>query len=68
MKKRRETHTALIKLNGIREGIKSDLEVLENRRNNIHDKHRKLLEYKIGRNTQYIKDLDYIELELRDKL
>lgn len=65
---RRETHTALIKLNGIREGVLSDVEVLENRRGSVKDNQRKLLEYKIGRNQQYIKDLDYIELDLREKL
>lgn len=62
------THTKLIKLNGVREALKSDLDDLERLRKGISDNQRAKLEYKIERLKGYIKDLDFSELELREEL
>lgn len=61
-------HTGLIKINGIREQITHDLEDLEKLRSGIHEKQRAKLEHKIDQRKHWIKELNSIELELREEL
>lgn len=65
---RRETHTLLIKLNGIRERASIHLENLKRQRSSVSDNNRGKLESVIGHRELDIKEIDYIELELREKL
>ena len=65
---RTETHTALIKLNGIRVKLQDELEDYESKRETIHDSRRAELETKIGSRKVMISDLNSIELDIKDKL
>lgn len=61
-------HTALIKINGIREQINHELEDLESMRKTIHDKQRAKLEYRIEKRKHWIRELNTIQLEFREEL
>ena len=64
----RDIHDLLIKINGIRESLKADLEDLQGKRGRVAEKSIHELEYKIGRRETEIKDLDSMELSLRSHL
>jgi hypothetical protein len=66
--KRRMIHTKLIKLNGVREAIKLEIAELESMRKGINERQRAKLEMKIANRKQWIKDLDFSELEIREEL
>jgi len=61
-------HTALIKVNGIREKIMLEKAELEHMRKGISDKQRARLEMKISNYGLWIKELNDIELEFREEL
>ena len=61
-------HTALIKVNGIREKIMLEKAELEHMRKGISDKQRARLEMKISNYDLWIKELNDIELEFREEL
>lgn len=63
-----DIHSLLIKINGIRESLKSDLKDLKGKRGRVAEKSIHELEYKIGRRETEIKDLDSMELSLRSHL
>ena len=55
-------HTALIKINGIKESIKLEVAELEAMRKGISERQRAKLEMKIANRKQWIKDLNFIDL------
>jgi len=61
-------HTALIKVNGIREKIMLEKAELEHMRKGISDNQRARLEMKISNYDLWIKELNDIELEFREEL
>lgn len=61
-------HTALIKINGVREAIKLEVAELEAMRKGIHERQRAKLEMKITHRKNWINELDSIELDFRDEL
>ena len=61
-------HTALIKVNGLRESITLEVAELESMRSGINERQRANLEMKIANRKLWIKQLNDIELELREEL
>ena len=61
-------HTGLIKINGVRESIKLEVAELEAMRKGINERQRANLEMKIANRKEWVKELDSIELELREEL
>jgi len=61
-------HTALIKINGVRESIKLEVAELEAMIKGITERQRAKLEMKISHRKEWVKELDSIELDLRDEL
>ena len=68
MNKRKMIHTGLIKLNGVREAIKLEIAEMEAMRKGINERQRANLEMKIANRKQWVKDLDFSDLELRGEL
>jgi len=68
MNKRIMIHTGLIKINGVRESIKLEVAELEAMRKGINERQRANLEMKIANRKEWVKELDSIELELREEL
>jgi hypothetical protein len=66
--KRRMIHTILIKINGIRVKLQDELEEFKNMRDNVSDSQRSKLETRIGSRESMIKELDIIELNIREEL
>ena len=62
------THTTLIKLNGVKAKLQDELEELRNMRNGINDNQRSKLEIRIGSREVMIKELEIIELNIREEL
>ena len=63
-----EIQTILIKLNGVRESLQYDLEDLKAKRGQVSESMISVLETKIGRRETEIKDLNSMELDLREHL
>lgn len=61
-------HTGLIKLNGVREAIKLEIAEMEAIRKGINERQRANLEMKISNRKLWVKELNDIELELREEL
>ena len=61
-------HTALIKINGVRESIKLEVAELEAMRKGINERQRANLEMKIANRKLWIKELNDIELDFREEL
>jgi hypothetical protein len=61
-------HTALIKINGLREKITLEVAELEAMRNGITERQRAKLEMKIAHRKEWVKELNDIELDFRDEL
>ena len=61
-------HTALIKINGVRESIKLEVAELEAMRKGINERQRANLEMKIANRKLWVKELNDIELEFREEL
>jgi hypothetical protein len=61
-------HTALIKINGVREKICLEISELEHMRKGINERQRANLEMKISNRKLWVKELNDIELEFREEL
>ena len=61
-------HLALIKINGLREKITLEVKELEAMRKGINERQRANLEMKIANRSEWIKELNDIELDFRDEL
>jgi hypothetical protein len=61
-------HSALIKINGIRVKLKDELEEFERIRKGVNDNQRAKLETRIGSRKSMIKELDIIEMNIREEL
>jgi hypothetical protein len=66
--KRRMIHTALIKINGLKEKITLEVKELEAMRKGINERQRANLEMKIANRKDWVKELNFIELEFREEL
>jgi len=65
---RKMVHTALIKINGVRESIKLEVAELEAMRKGINERQRANLEMKIANRKLWVKELNDIELDFREEL
>lgn len=61
-------HTALIKINGLREKITLEVAELEAMRKGINERQRAKLEMKISHRKEWINELNSIDLDFRDEL
>ena len=61
-------HTALIKINGIREKINLEVKEMEAMRSGINERQRANLEMKIANRKSWINELNEIELDFRVEL
>ena len=62
------THTTLIKLNGVRAKLQDELKEFEDMRKGVNDNQRAKLETRIGSRKSMIKELDIIEMNIREEL
>ena len=61
-------HLALIKINGVKESIKLEVAELEAMRKGINERQRANLEMKIANRKEWVKELNSIDLEVREEL
>lgn len=66
--KRRMIETILIKINGIRVKLQDELEEFKSMRKGVSDNQRTKLETRIGSRESMIKELDIIEMNVREEL
>ena len=68
IKRKYMLHLALIKINGVRESIKLEVAELESMRKGINERQRANLEMKISNRKEWVKELNSIDLEVREEL
>lgn len=67
MQRNNNIHSILIKLNGVREGINLEVAELQQMRKGINERQRANLEMKITNRKHWIKELNTMELDLREE-